>query len=1825
MKKRILSVILAIMFIFSSATNSLANNDFPLDSHSKESEVEESSIRAIIQLKEGVNLQRVLNKVKSMPKTTVRNVYDTVFNGFSVELPNSYITKIRLWSEVKDVRIVEMYYPLMSSSKSFAQVEEAISSFGNHGEGVLVSVIDSGIDVKHKDLQKLKNPSKAKIKKPIMETGNKDTQFNMKVPYGYNFAEKSYNVYSPLNNHGQHVAGIVGANGEDDKVKNKQAIDGVASEVQLLAMKVFSNNPEQKGAAGDDIIAAIEKSVELNADIINMSLGSDAGFMDDNDPMQRAINKAKEKGTLVVVSAGNSQTNFTDNSFSKITLNKSKRDDFGIVGSPSTARGAISIASYENSNKFVNIFEYELKGKKITGEFSIAQGNIIQESNQIVYLGYGLEKDYDNNRDLNGKFALIKRGEISFTEKVQRAFEHKASGVLVFNNEDGRFGMNLSGIKTDIFAASISKEEGEGILKLIESDPNAKIFLHKNLVQVQNELKDNMSTFSSWGTTSNLDFKPELTGIGGNVYSTDNDNKYVMKSGTSMSAPFVSGASSIVIAELKKNLKSIDNYADFTKKTLMNTAYVLINNTTKEKLPFSPRRQGAGLVQTRNAIENRVIITEAISNEASAALRDFNGKKNFELKLKNYGDKIVSFKIKPKQPQTTVQFNNDVLEVKSNAKINSNLDKITLLPGQEKSVNFILDATKVINDYVEGYIDFETMTTYQPSLSFPYMGYAGDWNSEPIIDDFSSRENPKNAIYGATKLVSILQDKFSLKDSSTIVDLGMPQGADKPVEALMSFSPGNDGFADIVIPQLGILRNAKKLSFEVLDNNKNFLTKINEINNVRKLSLEKFNDRVKKKMIFLTYPYPEGAWDGTKYNSKTGKNEIQPDGQYYIRVSAKLSENYAAQEIILPVKIDSKKPIINIIKSKDGKEYEVSDKGRVIKFTVKDNVGASLVYAKSGKNRIIPKVDDKGIYTLIIPFNIQTAENISIHANDYAYNQTIYQVKGISGNKLSILNWKNIIDKKMDLLGESLNGTVANLDTKKLRIDFVNKKTKTITKSNSAKVINGKFSFLMFNLKEQGRYDAVAVEMDNQDRELRKTSLGELIYDYTPPQLQFNYNRIITNRNEQKRPEKLKNYSDKYVEYEMKLNTDGTATYEGKITDNVFSPNELKLTIGSRSNLVKINEDGSFKYVLQNPSIKFFDFINVSQPSSDSTRISSNIDALDLAIPNKSNIFKNKGKEKTYIVTKYIESEKIKSEKEFKLNIKNSIILGSQNIISENSKDKDVSKVIKNVSGKYFLTLTGYVNNTNVKVFIDGIETEVKKIIDGGRFDREVEIKEGINIYNVRVEDLNGKLLADRKVSIRFDFNLPELTLELPDKDAFIEEEVINSNKEKVMVKYVQTDKDYLVFKGTIRDNGFGYEFRINGNYIASYKNLDAAGNDKYGENIKSFEELIYIEDGDIITLSLKDQNNNSTEIRYVVRKVEKKLEKNVKLVDRIEKLVGEEVNLSDIILENPDNYDVIIQSENINTEYPGEYTILVKVIYDALNVEEFNIVLSVENDKTKLKHAIMEATRIIETSSQNFTSESISNLYNARVKAQKIYDNKYSSKKDIEESVLNIKRTIEKLKMKKEKEFIFNLYVVDSKTNKQQLLESLKSLSESQLNEKIINRIKELQSENYTIFDYERISNVDTNIVLLNYYLIKPKKEDSAIKENITDNKDGMIKDNNQNEDVKVKNNKKNIVENNKIQNKDDLNSKNLLSKKEIAKEEFNKSALKLNTKMQNDNFNKKIVKAKNISKEVSKQDKTDNPNTGDKFLSKNLILAISSMCILYVIKKKNKLNEYK
>ena len=113
---------------------------------------------------------------------------------------------------------------------------------GYKGEGTVVAIIDTGIDPSHRDMV-LSEGTVPKLTRQSLQGKNLlGRYYTPKIPYGFNYYDMNHNIVDmgpDPSMHGMHVAGIAGANGDPEN----GGIKGVAPEAQLLAMKVFSNDP----------------------------------------------------------------------------------------------------------------------------------------------------------------------------------------------------------------------------------------------------------------------------------------------------------------------------------------------------------------------------------------------------------------------------------------------------------------------------------------------------------------------------------------------------------------------------------------------------------------------------------------------------------------------------------------------------------------------------------------------------------------------------------------------------------------------------------------------------------------------------------------------------------------------------------------------------------------------------------------------------------------------------------------------------------------------------------------------------------------------------------------------------------------------------------------------------------------------------------------------------------------------------------------------------------------------------------------------------------------------------------------------------------------------------------------------------------------------------------------------------------------------------------------------------------------------------------------------------------------------------------------------
>ncbi|MGG2024477.1 S8 family serine peptidase [Gottfriedia sp. S16(2024)] len=1005
---------------------------------------------------------------KSNAAFKVKHRYFEGFNGFSIETEYKNLKDIQSIPGVKHVQIARTFHETMAASKELVQAQKVWEQYGYKGEGLLVGVVDSGIDWTHKDMT-LSDAAKAKEKwtkdkfdQFVTTTDVNETWYSDKVPSGYDWADNDTNVIpGPKgSSHGTHVSGTIGANGND----STGGVAGIAPGVQLLAEKVFSDNGG--GAYEDDIIAGIEHAVTMGADVINMSLGSDAGYVDENyDPIQKAIRNATEKGTLVVVAAGNSA--FSSEAFLTPATIKpfAENPDIGTVGSPGVSPYAISVASYENTKIHMNAISdgslaVPFKDHSQYGQAFNVSNNLLPNTNyDLVYVNEGkTAADYPKGK--TNYIAVVKLlnsystvSSIQFTAKSAGA---KAIIMIPPSNWPDYVTLPVTSAATP--TASTSKSIGQALLDKMSKMPSGQYLSMKNIGDywVDNPDKDTMSYFSSMGTTPTLDFKPEMSAPGGNIYSTIPGNKYQVMSGTSMATPHVAGGSALVLQSLyEKGLKHSEDTVLKAKVALMNTSKVIMDPRTNSEVPYSPRIQGSGLMQIQNAINSPVVVTNRnapLEQAGSVALKEIGKNTSFKLNVdafdapkgkNNSADIEYNVYVDLLKDKTeTKQFDfdhdgqldpKDYLTLSSEqikgAKITVNDNVVTdkvgstlkIKPGQSKmlTVNISLPDSLKKNGFVEGYVRLVPVAKDQDKavpLTMPYMGFYGKWDELLNID---APAWEKDSFAGHT----------ALWNDATIG--GAPLGYNGVGFDLnhIAFSPN---YIDKgIIGGMSVLRNLDSAEISVEDSAGKQIRYLGNFSEYTGTGEPwKFNKNI---MFNGDYGISLYQWD-----MKDVSGNFVPDGTYYYVIKTTLAyPNARPQTVKMPMIVDSVAPKISDIKvTPNNGKYDIT-------FNATDNatdfnyadvyVNGTFYELRPGVTKLTVNTEPKG---MVIRYNDYAGNNAWTTWGDQSYNKQsmamvtwgISPSTGVSASKparislygYSRVDWTiNIKDAKGNLVDSS--------------------------------------------------------------------------------------------------------------------------------------------------------------------------------------------------------------------------------------------------------------------------------------------------------------------------------------------------------------------------------------------------------------------------------------------------------------------------------------------------------------------------------------------------------------------------------------------------------------------------------------------------------------------------------------------------------------------------------------------------------------------------------------------------------------------------------------
>lgn len=601
----------------------------------------------------GVSASIVTRDVKGYDGNVAATVplrYTLVLDGMALKVNESQIGAIRSMSQVKSVHSDEMLTPFLSQSVPYIRAPQVYGQYpevtqfdtlneGYEGQGMYVSIIDTGIDWTHPMFGGDPTPPRLAVVPP----GPTQDKTNKKVVY-----------YLPLTDiavqdgfgHGTHVASTVA--GFLGQTADGSRLHGVAPQAKLMSYKVCSDvystvyalgGPPLGGCASSDTIMAIEDSVSpftLNnaqlpkpvAHVINMSLGGGGG---PDNPTAVAASNAALAGCIVVAASGNSGP------------------DEGTTGSPAAGVHVISVGATTHPGSAGSVWSGDLLQASAVAEtrlgavspangFATAANNphvkLFAMSGSTAVPSGALAQRYVfvNNTvpawptSVSGRIALIRDVTLAATnfDIVAQAANAGAVGVIIIDSRGA-----VNGVKTTIPAATVLPEEGEVLVDLISSSDDNSVdpangAISELPIRMNPTFSDtfmgDMADFSSRGPVRGLgQVKPDISAPGvqvfaavppasliGGLAATTTEPNYYRLDGTSMASPHTAGAVTLI------KQAHLNWSPDVVRTVLINTATNMRgqNGGPKADGPNADSiiAQGGGLIDVQHAVNAKALM-----------------------------------------------------------------------------------------------------------------------------------------------------------------------------------------------------------------------------------------------------------------------------------------------------------------------------------------------------------------------------------------------------------------------------------------------------------------------------------------------------------------------------------------------------------------------------------------------------------------------------------------------------------------------------------------------------------------------------------------------------------------------------------------------------------------------------------------------------------------------------------------------------------------------------------------------------------------------------------------------------------------------------------------------------------------------------------------------------------------------------------------------------------------------------------------------------------------------------------------------------------------
>ena len=931
-------------------------------------------VGVIVQLEDGAPREGAISEINRAvaaqfpgASAQVEHEYDNVLTGFALKAPAGALDAIRRApgvraaflereGHVNDGATLDAEGGLEASQNGgqdpanlSAQLMMRTDQVAQKGEGKVIAVIDTGVDTTHQAFTgalagtPALTPQKVAALSSQLGEGKTGVYISQKFPFAYDYAD-SDNDASPREGgsgfHGTHVAGI--AAGNADK------IIGTAPDAQVIVAKVTRS--EDDALLDSALLASLDDMLVLHPDVINLSLGWTAGMDNEADTVYATVyKKLQDAGITVNAAAGNAfSTGYGNNSGKGLPY--ASDPDSSVIDEPATYSSVVAVASVENAlirNAFTvngKDIGYQ-RSRGMNGEKVAYFSDLPAGTYEYVDAGFASEEDVAALKEkypdgLAGKIALVSRGKMTYQKKVENLYDLHPAGILVYNNVSvgSLIIMNLT--TQDLPAAFISQADGQAMLDA----PEHTLSIAEGQVLPQSSIYE-ASEFSSWGVSPDLRLKPEIAAPGGNVFSSIPNGAYEQTSGTSMATPQMAGISAIVLQRVQSDplfaSMSARQQADVVQNLIMGTARPLTDAAQTTGALYSPRKQGAGLVDALAATTSSVYPTVVGAPEQSRPKADLgDGTKgwHFDVTLHNLSGTAATYELSSQALSEIVDggfftehssdWRGHGVEIAYSGAASASAEGATvtvpasgeatvgidITPGSEFA-SYVADNTPN-GTFLDGFVRFTSKTDGQPDLAVPYLGFYGDWGKAPIFDALAS-------VGGAhTRASDIVNGQTGASlGYNPLVKAADRTGDPNPQRYVISRSTAS-GAPTILEPRTGTLRSVHSLTS----------TYTNEAGE----TVFSVTNHQNWKSVYLTST-EENTWveayhESTAFDTNAEKFAQMPDGAYTLRIAASNDgPSRAEQSISYNFRLDTKAPVISDL------VYSGKDEGFVVTFDVTDD------------------------------------------------------------------------------------------------------------------------------------------------------------------------------------------------------------------------------------------------------------------------------------------------------------------------------------------------------------------------------------------------------------------------------------------------------------------------------------------------------------------------------------------------------------------------------------------------------------------------------------------------------------------------------------------------------------------------------------------------------------------------------------------------------------------------------------------------------------------------------------------------------------------------